>query len=327
MRLFLPLTFLIITCTVIAQPGIHSFKHLRGGGQVPEKILSERSAVLYEPSVTSKELDLIHENLNRTGIDAIVYYEIDRIFSGYDVRNAYLDYFNKREVVNFVFVLKDTAQYDIFLTTFLGNEYMIDTTKSAWHTSNIRLKECLNELYRSCLTGRVRQNLLLTDIPEMNLKVPVIRGRRIEAVASDLKVDNLAVPRFNDSTMDRELEEIMKKHYPLKYGIVDPSLPEEELRRKGYFYVLRYINSRCSVARELLGYDVSKGETAFVSVTYPNGEVVLKNIPGETEIFKFYPKKIYDGTVYVSTKWEADTTWQQALINYLKLFKFELNIN
>jgi hypothetical protein len=316
-----------LTPTAFSQPGIHSFKKLREGGTMPEKILSARSLVLYEPNMTDKELDLIHQNFNRTGIDAVVYYEIDRIFSGFDVRNAYLDYFLKREIANFIIVLKDTSRFDIYLTKFTGTEQMIDTSKNAWHTSNKVLKSALDEVYRNALTGRKRENLLLSEVPEKNLAVPVIKGRRIEAWAYDLKVDNLAVPRFNDPKMDAELEQIMKQHYPLKYGIVDPSVPEEDLRKQGYFYILRYVNSRCIIARELMGYDVSKGETAFVSVTYPNGEVVTKNIPGDKEIYKFYPKKIYDGTVYLGTKWEADTTWQQALINHLKTFKAELRIN
>jgi hypothetical protein len=185
----------------------------------------------------------------------------------------------------------------------------------------------MDEVYRNALVGRTRENLLLSEAPEKNLSVPVIKGRRVEAWAYDLKVDNLAVPKFNDPKMDEELEAIMKQHYPLKYGVVDPSIPEEELRKQGYFYVLRCINSRSVIARELLGYDVSKGETAFVSFTYPNGQVVTKNIPGNQEVYKFYPKKIYDGSVYVGTKWEADTTWQQALINYLKVFKAELRID
>jgi hypothetical protein len=124
----------------------------------------------------------------------------------------------------------------------------------------------------------------------------------------------------------KKLEEIFKD-YPYKYELTEPGIPEEELRKKGFFYVLSFIHSRGIIARDLLGYDISKGESAIVSVTYPNGEVQLKNYPAERKVYKFYFKHIDSGSVFLGTKWDADLTWEQALLNQLKGFKKELRIN
>jgi len=78
---------------------------------------------------------------------------------------------------------------------------------------------------------------------------------------------------------------------------------------------------------ELLGYDMSKGESALVSVTYPdNASAQLKNIPADQPVYKFYFRHIDSGDVFLGTKWDADLTWQQALKNQLKGFKIEFKI-
>jgi hypothetical protein len=120
----------------------------------------------------------------------------------------------------------------------------------------------------------------------------------------------------------------MFANYPLKYKITEPGISEQELRKKGSMYVLCYVYSRGSVAKKLLGYDNSKSETALVSMMYPdNGQPQLKNIPAEAFVYKFYIKHIDSGNVFLGTKWDADTTWDQALKNQIRGFKTELKLN
>ena len=85
--------------------------------------------------------------------------------------------------------------------------------------------------------------------------------------------------------------------------------------------------ARGVVAKDLLGYDVSKSESAFVSVTYPESQQQLKNIPSNIPVYKFYFKHIDSGNVFLGTKWDADLSWQQALLNQLKGMKAELRLN
>ena len=105
-------------------------------------------------------------------------------------------------------------------------------------------------------------------------------------------------------------------------------MTERELRQKGSLYVLCFVHTRGSIAKEILGYDTSKPESAYVAVTYPEGgQQQLKNIPAETPVYKFYFKHIESGNVFLGTKWDADTSWQQALRNHLMAFKTELKVN
>ena len=91
--------------------------------------------------------------------------------------------------------------------------------------------------------------------------------------------------------------------------------------------MLGFVYTRGAVAKELLGYDMTKAESAILSVIYPDGQQQLKNIPANTPVFKFYFKHIDSGNVFLGTKWDADVTWQQALINQIRGMKTELRIN
>jgi hypothetical protein len=298
---------------------------LNTGAPMPEKILSTRSVVLFSPNFNQNELKAIHDNMLRTGIDAVAYFESDRIFVGYDIDLAYSDYFTKREIVNLIIVDKTTTGFVITITKYNGTSNFF-LNQPAWQFSHSNLKEALNEVYRTALSGNTKQNLLINEIPEVNLAVTTIPGQRIEAFAYDLKVDKLAVPKFKDSTLNKELEEIMKS-YPFRYELTNPDTPEADLRKQGFFYIVRFAKGRNVVVKEQLGYQMGKPETAFVSMTYPNGEVKLKTIPINTVVYKFYVRKIDSGNVYFGTKWDADTTWQQALLNFIKSFKTELRID
>lgn len=299
---------------------------LKSGGSISGDVLSKRSVVLHSYSFTSNQLLSIHENLVRTGIDAIAYFKIDGVLAGPDIIQSYADYFTKREVANLIFIQKTSSGFLIHITPFNGKEDLVSSDQSSWITQSTSLNEALNEVYRSALASNKKKNLLLNEVPEADLPVKIIDGQRSELFAIDLKIDNLAIPKFNDTTNDKELEEILKT-YPFRYQLVNNTDPEKDLRNKGFLYVLCFVHTRSGVAKELLGYPVSKSESAFVSVTYPNGQVQLKNISGDTPIFKFYVRHIDSGNIFLGPKWDAETTWQQALQNFIKGFKAELKIN
>jgi hypothetical protein len=183
----------------------------------------------------------------------------------------------------------------------------------------------LKIVYRSS-SSLERSNYLINDFPETELPVQIVRGRRSEFYAIDLKVDQLAVPKTGNESIDKELELIVG-NYPFKYQLTEPTVSEKELRAKGFFYIVSYVHARGSVIRQMLGYDVSKVESAYVSVTYPNGQSQLKNIPADVPVYKFYFKHIDSGNIFLGTKWDADVTWQKALTNYIAAFKAELGVN
>ena len=315
----------VICQLVIPEKTLIQELNLQGG--LPEKLLSSRTAVFHDYTITPKELQEVQLSFQRTGIDAIVYFELDRLFASKDVSKAFDLYLTKREITNLVFLEKDDQGYRLTITPFTGKDNIIEPKQPAWSTSNPLLTEALKTLYQTAANQQKKENLLVNDAAETDAKINFILGKRNEFYATDLKVDPLAIPKTGDEKIDQELEEAFKNNYPLKFKLTEPGLSEAELRKQGQLYVMCFLYTRGEVAKDLLGYDMAKTESAFLSVTYPEGQQQLKNIPSNAPVFKFYFKHIDSGNVFLGTKWDADLTWQQALLNHIRGMKAELRIN
>ena len=293
---------------------------------LPEKLLNTRTAVFYTYAIPSKQLDDIQQSFQRTGIDAVVYFETDALLAGKDITTAFAAYLSKRDITNLVFIQKNEKGYKMFITTFNTKNTIVEENQYAWTAEDTSLSELLTKLYRAAGGGIKRQNMLINDFPEKDLTINPILGRRSDFFAIDMKVDELAIPKTGDEAKDKALEEIFST-YPFKHKFTEPGVTDQEIRKKGSLFVLCYVHTRGRVAKELLGYDMSKGESALVSVTYPdNASAQLKNIPADQPVYKFYFRHIDSGDVFLGTKWDADLTWQQALKNQLKGFKIEFKI-
>jgi hypothetical protein len=321
--------FIIIFNAAVAQVSVNEkvwVEQLNLTSGLPEKLLSTRSVVFYDYTLTEKELKDIQKSFQQTGVDPVAYFELDRLMAGKDITKAFSQYLIKREIVNLLLIEKKTESYRVAATVFNGKENVIDLQQPAWSSTNRLLAEALKDLYRTASSQQKKQNLLINDVPEIGLEIDPILGNRNEFYAMDLKVDQLAVPKTGDEKADRELAEIFAS-YSLKYKLTEPGLAEKDLRKQGLHYVLCLVYARGIVAKDLLGYDVSKSESALVSVTYPESQQQLKNIPSNTPIYKFYFKHIDSGNVFLGTKWDADLSWQQALQNQIKGMKAELRLN
>jgi hypothetical protein len=299
---------------------------LNPGLTLPEKLLATKTAVFYPLNVTSKELETMQISFQKSGIDAVAYFENDLLTAGRDVAAALARYLISREIANLVLVQKNEAGFTLNIGEFNKKANFFEANQVVWSNRNQSLEELLNTLYKATASGLKKENFLINDFPETSLTVNPIEGKRNEFFAVDLKVDPLAVPRFGNEEMDKQLEEIMKT-YPFKYTLTDPNLSEADLRKQGLLFVLRFVHARAKVAKSVMGYDMTKSESAVVSITYPETEPQLKNIPSNNEVYKFYFKHIDSHTVFLGTKWDADTTWQQALINQIKGLRIELRIN
>ena len=299
---------------------------LRTGGPIPEKLLSTRSVVIHPYSVGQKELEKVQQSFQQTGIDAVAYYELDLLIAGRDVATVMSHYFNRRDVVNLIFMLKDSGGYKVYITGFNTKDTFIEENQMAWYAEDPSLAELLKKVYRSAAGSQERKNFLVNSYPETDLAVNPIAGRRSDFFAIDLKVDKVAVAKTGNEAVDKELQALLASNYPFKYELTEPGKNEKQLRFEGNFYLLCFVRGRASMVREVLGYE-NKGESAYVSVTYSNGQPQLKNITAETIVYKFYFKHIDSGNVFLGTKWDADTSWQQALKNHLMAFKSELKIN
>jgi hypothetical protein len=294
---------------------------------VPAELLATRSIVLYDPQYKQSELEEIQKSFAQIGIDAEMYLEEDVVLAGKDITLAYSNYFVLREIKYLVILDKPTNLYRMVITAFNTKLSLVDTDQAAWVVSNTKLNDLMMTAYRNSWISQKKQNLLINEVPEMNPKVTIITGKRSEFYAIDLKVDELAVPYFNDAATDTAVARFMKENYPFKYKLTQPVIDDLDIRKKGSLYVLCVIHCRASAAKKILGYDMNKSESAYVSTTFPNGVPQLKTITAETPVYKFYAKHINSGNIFLGTKWDADTSIEQALRNYIKGFKAELKLN
>src|SRR5690606_3030718 len=197
--------------------------------------------------------------------------------AGKDPADAIARYFNTRDIVNLIFIQKEGNTYSMYITGYNTKDSFVEENQMAWSASDSSLAELLKKVYRAAAGALTRKNFLINDFPETELAISMIRGRRSEFFAIDLKVDNLAVPRTGDAQADQYLESLFST-YPFKYKLTEPGLSDRELRSQGFLYVLCYVHARGSLAKSLLGYEINPSESAYVSVTYPADQPQLKNI-------------------------------------------------
>lgn len=303
------------------------FEKIKPGNVLPENLLSTKTAVFYPVRTNQKELDLMQRYFSSLGVDAVAYIDSDHLIAGRDLSMATAAYLNRREIENIIVVQKTAGDYTLTLAPYNHKTNFIEPEQTVWRATNSSLEEILKQLNREASYSLKRNNLLINDIPETVNRINPISGRRNEFFALDLKVDMLAVPKFNDEQLDKELEAIMAS-YPFKYTLTDPNTSEADLRKQGMLFVLRFAHAGAKLAKRSLGYDVKDSESAVVSITYPrDDQPVLSTIPSDAEVFKFYFKHIDSGNVFLGTKWDADRTWQAALWNQLRAFRKELNLN
>lgn len=294
------------------------FAKLKPGETVPADLLATRSIVLHDFDFEQEELETIQRSFQQTGIDAVLYYTDDIIAAGKDITPVLVEYFTGREIKYLIFFEKSNGSYTMTITGFNGKNDFVDNGQTAWQVKHNNLKEMLGYIYGTALNSQKKKNFLVNDFPEVGEVPNIIKGRRAEFFSLDMKVDKLAVPKFGNEAMDRELDEFLKANYVGAYVLTDLNADEKDLRKQGVPYVLCYIHTRNAAAKQILGYDMTKSESALASVTYPNGALQLKAIPSETPVYKFYLRHIDSGNVYLGTKWDADVTWQEALRNHIR---------
>ncbi|HEY3429185.1 MAG TPA: hypothetical protein VGK39_00830, partial [Cyclobacteriaceae bacterium] len=126
---------------------------LKNDGVIGEDVLSKRSAVLHSYTITSKEIATIHENLSRTGIDAVAYFKTDGVLAEGDIASSYAEYFVKREITNLVIIQKTSTGFVINITSFNGKPDFVNQGQSSWRTSSSSLGDGLATIYRTALAS------------------------------------------------------------------------------------------------------------------------------------------------------------------------------
>ncbi|HYG02709.1 MAG TPA: hypothetical protein VD927_09700 [Chryseosolibacter sp.] len=298
---------------------------LQPGGGLPSELLKSKSVVFHTYNLTDKELETIQKGFQRTGIDAVTYYDANYVCAGRDVLVKLAGTLNRREIENLIYIQKDNDAFHFYIMPYNKKANLVEDVQPAWTDRHRALDYLLQQLYRKAASELKNENLLINDLAETGFSVNIIEGNRNEFYAIDLKVDMLAVPKFGIEEMDQQLEEIMKQ-FPYKYALTEAHLSEADLRKQGYFYVLRFVRAKNKVAREILDYENKRPSNAFVSVRYIDKVPALKSIHQNDIVFKFYFKHIDSGNVFLGTKWDADQDWLQALQNQLTGYKIEFRL-
>ena len=296
-------------------------------GAAPEGLLSARSAVLFSADYSQNELEEIQSAFQRIGIDAVSYLESERVLAGRDLMNAYGRNFLSRDIKFLIFIKKDNQEYQFNFIPFNPQSGWANPDQSTWFVHSPELRVLLQIVFRAVAGSQKRQNFLINDFPERGGQPAAMAGRREEDWAPGVKGSKIAVPKIGESEADKELELYLKENFHAKYELVEPDASEKDLLVKEFVYILRFIHTRGSLAKDILGYDMSKSESALATVNYPNGALQLKTIPSANSIYKFYLKNIEDGLFYLGRKWDADITWQAALKNYIDGYRAAGKLN
>lgn len=327
---------------------------------LPENIVSSRTAVIVSIPLIGennqrgnweKLAEKAHDYFYRIGLDAVAYYYLDDVFAGSDVTKNVAANLNKRKIENLAFLVRQSGEYQLIITPFNGEENLVDFGQKAWKANGPELDPLLTALYRAIgRLGKENKNLLIIDQPEYFTDFGLVRSNRFEVYQSDLKLDKLAVPKFNKYEIpdglapqgpdfqliaranqkveqyNLELEQIMQE-YPYEYEIVDlKEKSPEQLRNEGFQYLLMHIQSSAHSIKKFLNYPTEQSETDYVTINFNQGGQILKTIPVGSLVNKYYVKHIYTGDIFLGSLWEADLTWQSALKNHIRGMKEELNI-
>ncbi|MBX2913773.1 MAG: hypothetical protein KF856_00745 [Cyclobacteriaceae bacterium] len=292
---------------------------------VPDGLLAQRSIIIFDNTISAKDLEETQKAFQQTGIDGVAYFESSRVLAGADPQQAFAKYLTNRNISFIILFTKSSATYTLTFFRFNGKANLFDVRSNGWQQSHSSLKELLLAVFRFAVSHQKKQNLLVNDFPETENAFKYFDGRRNDAYTALIKSFKVAVPSMGNEKDDAQLEQILKEHFPLKYEIVNADLPESELETRGFKTIIRYVHTTGAIAREILEYDNSKTGNAIASAAIVNNEAQLKTIPANVTVFKFYVKQLEYGNVFLGNKWDADTDWKQALINHLYLMRQQLN--
>ena len=327
---FVPALVLFLTLTTVYGQEERLINVLKPAETAPAELLASKSAVLFNKSYRTEDLNRVQQAFQQIGIDADFYLDAEKVLSGIDTERAYAAYFTTREVKFLLFLTKGPDGFTFHATEFNNTMQFVTAGQIAWKVTDRKLDDLLGRIYRDSWLRERKQNFLINDIPEMDISVPIITGRRSELFPLDLKIDQMAVPKMETGALQAEVDTLFKNlyPYPTKYKVVPIPADEKDLVKQGFQYVLLYIKVNGKTAHEILGYDMTKAfATAYGSVSYPNGTPQVKTISAETPIYKCYIKHLRSGNVFLGTKWDADESLIQSIKNHIMGFRTELKLN
>lgn len=311
-----------------------AFPFLNKSTQLPEDLLSRRAAVFMNVNSLNweQEAQKIHNSFIEIGVDAVAYYALSDIMSGEDATTAFYSDITQRSIENMLIVHQSDNGFELYATKIPEEGGFFQEGMNAFFIESPSLKELGSKL--QTLVNRSdleRENFLIIDVPETFKRTNVIKSRRVANFNPDIRIDKLAVPKFESNIMldvdidkaNAELDSIMSEHYPFKYGLVEPNMTPEEMISEGYLMVLKKLQNNGESLRRMLGYNLSEEETLLISERKGENAKVMK-YGIEEHVHKYYVQQLYTKDIYLGNSWDAGKTWQEALINHVENLKAKL---
>jgi len=322
-----------------------------GTNSIPKDLLISKTIVVISSSDGKNKVrgdwksfaEEAHFYIRKLSIDAVLYFYIDDVIAGYDIQKAITEQMTKRDIKNIFMLSKDKVngrdQYIGVLTQYNQKPNFISNNQSAWKSQTSDLEILFRNLARSIDNANLTlENLLIIDSPEFFRGVDIIRGRRSETFNTDLRIDRLAIPKFEDLPSienlsaesvaemtalineensknlirNSQLEQLMAD-YPYKFEIIPYEYDEKKLLTKGFQFVLMRINSSGRNVRKLLGYEISDDINELITIRNDSE----KSIAIDGMVYKYYVKHINSGDIYLGEQWDGDDNWQDAFDNHI----------
>ncbi|MFM9075387.1 MAG: hypothetical protein ACKORJ_07470 [Bacteroidota bacterium] len=295
--------------------------------RVPDELLAKKSIVLHDPGIQLKDMEVVQQGFRRCGIDAVLYFPMDIPASNDEVNLEFVKNLSARNIRFIILLSRKKDLWDLVFTAFNGTTDWFTPGQPAWHVVGASLPAIMESMLRVTMTEQKKKNLLINPVPEMELNLNPLMGNRGEYYAIDLKVDRLAIVRSGDVKEDAATEEYFKSEYPLKYQFFNKGTPEEDIRTKGFLYILKSIHTRASAGMDLLGYDMSRIGHAVTAIRFSGGPLEPVTYPAETTVWKFWFKHLENGNIYLGKGWDGEADRMQALKNHIRGLKAELKID
>jgi len=329
-----------------------------GSGYVPNDLLSTKTVVVI--SIDDKSGSGIrgdwhtlseesHFYISKLGIDPVTYYYVDDLISGYDVKRAITEEMVKRGIRNVLMLSKDNIngrdQYIAIITEFNQESSFVSHGQNAWKSQTSDLEILFRNLARAIDNADLeKENFLILDSPEYFKGVRILTGRRSETFNTDLRIDRIAVPIFEEFPVPEEsgttgagmvtaiqqrnreylqrnaqLEQVMSK-YPYEFKLLPYQYDEQKLLTQGCQFILMSITSSGRNVRKLLGYELNDQVNELITMKKDDaGNFQVKAIPIDGLVTKYYVKHINSGEFFLGEQWDGDDNWLDALKNHLNL--------
>lgn len=297
----------------------------------PENLLKTRTVVLYRvsprqvnPRIRGEWKSIAKEiqpTFRKSGIDAVLHYYLDDILSGPEAYHTFLDYFDDRDIKNAAFIFKENDEYIITIADLQDRQFLLKPGQNAWQIKGQDLESISSTLYRATAnSGLELENRLILETPEFGDMMSPIKAKRNEFYDLNFSSEKLAIPAQKDSAKIRAA----MADYPYRWGFVDPSIPEKDLRKEGYQYILYFVNTVGKSAKQILEYRTTNVETDYISEMMVDGKLQVESNSINTPVYKFYIKHIYSGNIFVGKRWDAASRKPEALTNYIQNLRNEL---